>query len=115
MFELARAEYRAGDPEGALARIMQAQETAPEDADVQESAGWLLKDLDFLPQAAEAFERALALNSAALWIYDSLASIYFELGAPEAAQQTLERALEAGAEQDPDLLESLAWIFTERG
>ena len=115
MFELAKAEYWAGDPEGALARITQAQETAPEDADVQESAGWLLKDLDFLPQAAEAFERALALNSAALWIYDSLASIYFELGAPEAAQQTLERALEAGAEQDPDLLESLAWIFTEAG
>jgi serine/threonine-protein kinase len=115
MFELARAEYWAGDPEGALASIAQAQETAPEDADVQESAGWTLKDLEFLPQAAEAFERTLGLNPEALWIYDSLAALYFELGAPEAAQQTLERALAAGADQDPDLLESLAWIFTEWG
>jgi len=113
MFEMARARYWAGDPEGALASIAQAQETAPEDAELQESAGWLLKDLEFLPQAAEAFERALALNPAALWIYDSLASLYFELAAPEAAVQTLERAMAAGAEQDPDLLESLAWIFTE--
>src|SRR3989304_2985452 len=112
---MARARYWAGDPEGALASIAQAQETAPEDAELQESAGWLLKDLEFLPQAAEAFERALALNPSALWIYDSLASLYFELGAPEAAEQTLERALAAGAEQDPDLLESLAWIFTEWG
>jgi len=115
MLELARARYWAGDPEGALASIAQAQETAPDDAEVQESAGWVLKELDFHPQAAEAFERALALNPEALWIYDSLASLYFELGAPEAAAQTLERALAAGAEQDPDLLASLAWIFTESG
>ena len=115
MFELARARYWAGDPAGAMASIAQAQEAAPEDADVQESAGWLLKELDFFPQAAEAFERALALNPAALWIYDSLAALYFELGAPDSAMHTLERALAAGAEQDPDLLESLAWIFTEWG
>ena len=115
MLELARARYWVGDPDGALASIAQAQGTAPEDADVQESAGWVLKELDFLPQAAEAFERTLALNPAALWIYDSLAALYFELGAPEAAQQTLERALAEGVEQDPELLESLAWIFTEWG
>ena len=115
MFELAGARYWAGDPEGAMASIAQAQETAPEDADVQESAGWLLKELDFFPQAAEAFERALALNPAALWIYDSLAALYFELGAPESAVHTLERALAEGVEQDPGLLESLGWVFTEWG
>jgi tetratricopeptide (TPR) repeat protein len=115
MFELAGARYWAGDPEGAMASIAQAQESAPEDAEVQESAGWLLKELDFLPQAAEAFERALALNPAALWIYDSLAALYFELGAPESAMHTLERALAEGVEQDPGLLESLGWIFTEWG
>jgi tetratricopeptide (TPR) repeat protein len=115
MFELAGARYWAGDPEGAMASIAQAQESAPEDADVQESAGWLLKELDFFPQAAEAFERALALNPAALWIYDSLAKLYFELGAPESAIHTLERALAEGVEQDPGLLESLGWVFTEWG
>jgi serine/threonine-protein kinase len=115
MFELAGARYWAGDPEGAMASIAQAQESAPEDAEVQESAGWLLKELDFFPQAAEAFERALVLNPAALWIYDSLAALYFELGAPESAVHTLERALAEGVEQDPGLLESLGWVFTEWG
>jgi tetratricopeptide (TPR) repeat protein len=115
MLELARARYWAGDADGALDSLLRAQQSAPEDADVQESSGWVAKELGFLPQAAEGFERALALNPGALWIYDSLAATYFELGAPDSAQHTLERALAAGADQDPDILESLAWIFTEWG
>jgi tetratricopeptide (TPR) repeat protein/tRNA A-37 threonylcarbamoyl transferase component Bud32 len=115
MLELARARYWAGDPEGALKSLLEAQQSAPGDAGVQESSGWVAKELGFLPQAAEGFERALALNPAALWIYDSLAATYFELGQPELAQHTLERALAAGVAEDPDLLESLAWIFTEWG
>lgn len=115
MFEMARAQFALGDREAALGSVMRARETAPTDADVQESAGWTLYEMGLYPEAAEAFERVLELEPAALWIYESLVSLYMEQGRVDAAQETVHRAMEAGAEQDPDLLATLAWDFLEGG
>lgn len=104
-----------GDMDNAVGTIEAARSLDPQDAWAHEAAGYVYQELGDHRTAAEAFERALELDPGGLWIYLGLAESRLALGEPEAAEEAIQRALQAGAEQDPDLLDSIGWLYLDHG
>ena len=75
-YKLALARYRAGDLEGSLSAIAQTVKLDDQMADAYYLRGMCLRDRRQLPEALEAFERAVALAPASIAPREELADVY---------------------------------------
>lgn len=67
------------------------------------------------PEAAKAYERALASNATNLVIVNNLAYLYSEkLNQPEKAQQMIQKA-QILAPENPSVADTAGWILSKRG
>lgn len=114
LLEVAQLQLAMGDP-GTVDTVERARGAEPDQAWVHETAGDIYQQLGDLPQAEAAYRQAIELDPGGLWAYLSLAETQLTMNQPQAAADTTQRAMEAGAAQDPDLLESFGWMYLDHG
>jgi tetratricopeptide (TPR) repeat protein len=99
-FDLADAYYETDQIAEALATVERAIVTAPDEAWVQESAGWFYQGLEHHEEAIRQFERALELDPGAEWVFEGMAISYEALGNFDKADEI--RGMIGSGEQGMD-------------
>jgi tetratricopeptide (TPR) repeat protein len=119
---LGRAEELsdAGDYEAALAELDDQLEASPFDSAVHTARGWALENLGAseLPNARQAYLRALDLDPGALWAKEGLSNVYRRLGAFDEADKLAREVIEEGtprSDAEIDLLELIGWCQLRLG
>jgi Flp pilus assembly protein TadD len=119
---LGRAEELsdAGDYEAALAELDRQLAEHPFDSAVHTARGWALENLGptELPEAREAYLRALELDPGALWAKEGLSNVYRRMGNAEQANRLAREVIEEGTlrcDREIDLLELVGWCQLRLG
>jgi Tfp pilus assembly protein PilF len=119
---LGRAEELsyAGDYRAALAELDRQLQEAPSEPAVHTARGWALENLgpEALPEASEAYRRALALDPTALWAKEGLSNVLRRLGQLEEANRLAREVIEEGTlrcDGEIDLLELVGWCQLRLG
>ncbi|MBI4719793.1 MAG: tetratricopeptide repeat protein [Chitinivibrionia bacterium] len=82
---LAQLYEAEGQPEKAMAEVQQALARRPNNAWVNETLGYMLKDRKRYDEAIAAFTKALELDSTSFTARIQLGSVYLELGSASIA------------------------------
>ena len=119
---LGRAEELsdAGDYEAALAELDRQLEENPLEPAVHTARGWALENLGprGLPDARDAYVRALELDPSALWAKEGLSNVYRRMGSFDDANRLAREVVEEGtlrADREIDLLELVGWCQLRLG
>ncbi len=115
LVEIAQLYQSIGEFPIAVEWIEMARSAAPEDPWPAEAAGYIYQEMGDHRAAIEAFEYVIELDPQALWSYLSMAESWMNLGEPDSAFEVAQRARDAGAAEDPDLMESMGWLFLDYG
>lgn len=115
LVQIAQLYQAIGELPTAVEWIEMARSTDPEDPWPHEAAGYIYQEIGEHRAAIDAFENTIELDPQALWVYLSLAESWMILGEPDSAFAVAQRAREAGADEDPDLMESMGWLFLDHG
>jgi tetratricopeptide (TPR) repeat protein len=81
---------------------------------VHTARGWALENLGptGLPEARDAYRRALQLDPTALWAKEGLSNVYRRMGDPDEANRLAREVIEEGTlrcDKEIDLLELVGW------
>lgn len=109
----ARAAVAAGRPEEALARIGRWRRARPGSAEAAFLEGEALAQLERVPEALAAFERARRLGYPESEMERSVGILLARVGRRDAAEPMLRRARERRDGPDPRLDEALARVYLE--
>jgi Flp pilus assembly protein TadD len=119
---LGRAEELsdAGDYEAALAELDRQLGQHPFEAAVHTARGWALENLGprGLPEARDAYVRALQLDPTALWAKEGLSNVYRRMGEFDDANRLARDVIEEGTlrcDKEIDLLELVGWCQLRLG
>ena len=119
---LGRAEELsdAGEYEAALAELDQQLRDNPTDSAVHTARGWALENLGptGLPEARDAYQRALDLDPTALWAKEGLSNVFRRMGLIEDANRLARQVIEEGTlrcDKEIDLLELVGWCQLRLG
>jgi Flp pilus assembly protein TadD len=120
--DLGRAEELsdAGQYDAALEELERQLQRDPSDPAVHTARGWALENLghDRLPDARDAYLRALELDPRALWAKEGLSNVHRRMGGLESADRLAREVIEEGAErcnEEIDLLELIGWCQLRLG
>jgi Flp pilus assembly protein TadD len=110
----------AGDYEAALQELDRQLESHPLEPAVHTARGWALENLgpQGLPDARDAYVRALELDPQALWAKEGLSNVYRRMGDPEEADRLAREVIEEGTprcHEEIDLLELIGWCQLRLG
>jgi tetratricopeptide (TPR) repeat protein len=110
----------AGDYEGALEELDVLLGQAHDHAPIYTARGWALENLghDRLPEARDAYVRALELDPRALWAKEGLSNVFRRLGDTEAADRLSREVIEEGRsryDREEDLRELVGWCQLRLG
>ncbi|MBM2843540.1 MAG: Tetratricopeptide repeat protein [Anaerolineales bacterium] len=100
-----------GYPDHARAFADAAVEAGPDEAWFHETTGWEYYYLGANPEAMAAFQRALELDSNAVWSYIGLSEAAIAVGDVETSRAALDTLSGIEPVSDPDLYESLGWGY----
>jgi tetratricopeptide (TPR) repeat protein len=113
---LGRAEElsEAGEYEAALQELDRQLMEHPLEPAVHTARGWALENLGptGLPEARDAYRRALELDPSALWAKEGLSNVYRRMGDPDEANRLAREVIEEGTlrcDREIDLLELVGW------
>jgi Flp pilus assembly protein TadD len=119
---LGRAEELsyAGDYRGALHELDRQLLEHPLEPSVHTARGWALENLgpDLLPEAREAYRRALELDPTALWAKEGLSNVLRRMGHADDANRLAREVIEEGTlrgDREIDLLELVGWCQLRLG
>jgi Flp pilus assembly protein TadD len=110
----------AGDYEAALQELDRQLESHPLEPAVHTARGWALENLgpQGLPDARDAYVRALELDPRALWAKEGLSNVYRRMGDPDEADRLAREVIEEGTprcHEEIDLLELIGWCQLRLG
>jgi Flp pilus assembly protein TadD len=110
----------AGDYEAALQELDRQLESHPFEPAVHTARGWALENLgpQGLPDARDAYVRALELDPGALWAKEGLSNVYRRMGDPDEADRLAREVIEEGTprcHEEIDLLELIGWCQLRLG
>jgi serine/threonine protein kinase/tetratricopeptide (TPR) repeat protein len=114
-FHLANILYEQNRLNEALSIIDRVVRLAPEDAWVQETAGWFYRDVEYYYKAIEQFEKALELNPDATHFLQGLADSYVGVGEYAKAEEVLAQGEPPQGYEDPYELENQGWEHLNDG
>jgi Flp pilus assembly protein TadD len=119
---LGRAEElsEAGDYEAALQELDRQLTEHPLEPAVHTARGWALENLGptGLPEARDAYRRALELDPRALWAKEGLSNVYRRMGDADEADRLAREVIEEGTlrcDTEIDLLELVGWCQLRLG
>jgi Flp pilus assembly protein TadD len=119
---LGRAEElsEAGDYEAALQELDRQLTEHPLEPAVHTARGWALENLGptGLPEARDAYRRALELDPRALWAKEGLSNVYRRMGDADQADRLAREVIEEGTlrcDKEIDLLELVGWCQLRLG
>jgi Flp pilus assembly protein TadD len=119
---LGRAEElsEAGEYEAALQELDRQLTEHPLEPAVHTARGWALENLGptGLPEARDAYRRALELDPAALWAKEGLSNVYRRMGEADEANRLAREVIEEGTlrcDKEIDLLELVGWCQLRLG
>lgn len=110
----------AGDYGGALEELDVLLRQAPDHAPIHTARGWALENLghDRLPEARDAYVRALELDPSALWAKEGLSNVFRRLGDTDAADRLSREVIQEGRsryDREEDLRELVGWCQLRLG
>jgi tetratricopeptide (TPR) repeat protein len=103
-------EEPSGDEEADFAKMLsQFKEKVSENLDSSDvrahyDLGTAYKEMGLLDEAISSFQSALRASAEHLPTYELMGQTFMEMGQPEAAVKSLERAIEVGSEVEDDLI-----------
>jgi tetratricopeptide (TPR) repeat protein len=119
---LGRAEELsdAGEYEAALEELDRQLSEHPFEPAVHTARGWALENLGptGLPEARDAYRRALELDPTALWAKEGLSNVYRRMGDADEANRLAREVIEEGTlrcDREIDLLELVGWCQLRLG
>jgi tetratricopeptide (TPR) repeat protein len=119
---LGRAEELsdAGEYEAALQELDRQLTEHPLEPAVHTARGWALENLGptGLPEARDAYRRALELDPTALWAKEGLSNVYRRMGETDEANRLAREVIEEGTlrcDREIDLLELVGWCQLRLG
>jgi Flp pilus assembly protein TadD len=119
---LGRAEElsEAGEYEAALQELDRQLTEHPLEPAVHTARGWALENLGptGLPEARDAYRRALELDPTALWAKEGLSNVYRRMGEADEANRLAREVIEEGTlrcDKEIDLLELVGWCQLRLG
>jgi tetratricopeptide (TPR) repeat protein len=119
---LGRAEElsEAGEYEAALEELDRQLSEHPFEPAVHTARGWALENLGptGLPEARDAYRRALELDPTALWAKEGLSNVYRRMGDADEANRLAREVIEEGTlrcDREIDLLELVGWCQLRLG
>jgi tetratricopeptide (TPR) repeat protein len=119
---LGRAEELsdAGEYEAALRELDRQLTEHPLEPAVHTARGWALENLGAtgLPEARDAYRRALELDPTALWAKEGLSNVYRRMGEADEANRLAREVIEEGTlrcDREIDLLELVGWCQLRLG
>jgi Flp pilus assembly protein TadD len=119
---LGRAEELsdAGEYEAALQELDRQLTEHPLEPAVHTARGWALENLGptGLPEARDAYRRALELDPTALWAKEGLSNVYRRMGEADEANRLAREVIEEGTlrcDKEIDLLELVGWCQLRLG
>jgi tetratricopeptide (TPR) repeat protein len=119
---LGRAEELsdAGEYEAALQELDRQLTEHPLEPAVHTARGWALENLGptGLPEARDAYRRALELDPTALWAKEGLSNVFRRMGEADEANRLAREVIEEGTlrcDREIDLLELVGWCQLRLG
>jgi tetratricopeptide (TPR) repeat protein len=119
---LGRAEELsdAGEYAAALEELDRQLSEHPLEPAVHTARGWALENLGptGLPEARDAYRRALELDPTALWAKEGLSNVYRRMGNADEANRLAREVIEEGTlrcDKEIDLLELVGWCQLRLG
>jgi tetratricopeptide (TPR) repeat protein len=119
---LGRAEELsdAGEYAAALEELDRQLSEHPLEPAVHTARGWALENLGptGLPEARDAYRRALELDPTALWAKEGLSNVYRRMGDADEANRLAREVIEEGTlrcDKEIDLLELVGWCQLRLG
>jgi Flp pilus assembly protein TadD len=119
---LGRAEELsdAGEYEAALQELDRKLTEHPFEPAVHTARGWALENLGptGLPEARDAYRRALELDPTALWAKEGLSNVYRRMSEADEANRLAREVIEEGTlrcDKEIDLLELVGWCQLRLG
>jgi Flp pilus assembly protein TadD len=110
----------AGHYQAALDELDRQLEEHPNEPAVHTARGWALENLGptGLPEARDAYRRALQLDPTALWAKEGLSNVYRRMGEADEANRLAREVIEEGTlrcDKEIDLLELVGWCQLRLG
>jgi tetratricopeptide (TPR) repeat protein len=110
----------AGDYQAALAELDALVASEPAYAPIHTARGWALENLghERLPEARDAYQRALGLDPGALWAKEGLSNVLRRLGHLGEADRLCREVIEEGRaryDREEDLRELVGWCQLRLG
>jgi tetratricopeptide (TPR) repeat protein len=113
--ELARIYLASGRPNQAVARLDEARRLDPGNAEAWLLTGAAREQKGEVPQAQEAFKKALELNPRLAGAANNLAWLYSEHGGDAEEALRLAQLAKEVAPDDPHVSDTLGWVLYKRG
>jgi Flp pilus assembly protein TadD len=110
----------AGEYEAALEELDRQLSEHPFEPAVHTARGWALENLGphGLPEARDAYRKALELDPAALWAKEGLSNVHRRMGDVDEANRLAREVIEEGTlrcDKEIDLLELVGWCQLRLG
>jgi tetratricopeptide (TPR) repeat protein len=110
----------AGEYEAALEELDRQLSEHPFEPAVHTARGWALENLGphGLPEARDAYRKALELDPAALWAKEGLSNVHRRMGDVDEANRLAREVIEEGTlrcDREIDLLELVGWCQLRLG
>jgi tetratricopeptide (TPR) repeat protein len=110
----------AGEYAAALEELDRQLSVHPLEPAVHTARGWALENLGptGLPEARDAYRRALELDPTALWAKEGLSNVYRRMGNADEANRLAREVIEEGTlrcDREIDLLELVGWCQLRLG
>ena len=113
--DLARLYFGAGRVDDALTTVAEGLKVSPKDAGLFLLAGTLHERKGDIPEAEDAYEKALAVNPQHAMAANNLAYLLSEHGGDADRALELARTARRAAPADPHISDTLGWILYKRG